>query len=127
MKKYNLSDLARRERQIMDIVFKLGKASAGDIRKALPDALSDSGVRTILRVLLKKGYLRHKEKGLKYYYYPAINREKAETTTLNNLKKTLFDNSAERLMSALIKSNDVSADELDKLAKMIDNARKEGK
>jgi predicted transcriptional regulator len=121
-----LTALSRRERQIMDIIFAKGEASATEIGKALPENLSNSGVRTILRAMLKKGILKYKEKDLKFIYYPAVPREKIQLSALRHLKKTLFRDSAESLLTALLKTSEFSARDLDRLEELIAKARKEG-
>jgi predicted transcriptional regulator len=121
------SELSKRERQIMDIVYSKCEASASDIRNALSENLSNSGVRTILRSMLRKGFLKYKEKGLKYMYYPAIPREKAQLSALQHIKKTLFQDSAEGVLTALLKNSEISEKDLDRLEALIKKARKEGK
>jgi BlaI family penicillinase repressor len=125
--KYVFSELSKRERQIMDIVYSKCEASASDIRDALSENLSNSGVRTILRSMLRKGVLKYKEKDLKYVYYPAIPREKAQLSALQHIKKTLFQDSAEGVLTALIKNSEISEKDLDRLEALIKKARKEGK
>ncbi len=121
------SELSKRERQIMDIVYSKCEASASDIRDALSENLSNSGVRTILRSMLRKGFLKYKEKDLKYVYYPAIPREKAQLSALHHIKKILFQDSAEGVLTALLKSSEISEKDLDRLEALIKKARKEGK
>lgn len=121
------SNLSKRERQIMDIIFSKGEASASEIREALLDNLSNSGVRTILRSMLRKGVLKYKEKDLKYVYYPAVPLEKARISALKHMKKTLFQNSTEDVLTALIKESEISGKDLDRLEVLIQKARKEGK
>lgn len=121
------SELSKRERQIMDIVYSKCEASASDIRDALSENLSNSGVRTILRSMLRKGFLKYKEKDLKYVYYPSIPREKAQLSALHHIKKTLFQDSAEGVLTALLKSSEISEKDLDRLEALIKKARKEGK
>ena len=123
----SLNELSRRERQIMDIIYREGEAAAADIRANLPDRLTDSGVRTLLRVLVKKGYLTIKEQGLRYVYYPTIGPEKAQRSALKHLKQTFFGNSAERVMTALLKSDEFTEEDLETFAALIDKARTEGK
>jgi len=122
-----LAGLSKRERQIMDIIFALGEPSASQIGEALPGNLSNSGVRTILRSMLKKGVLKYKEKDLKFIYYPAVPRERAQISALRHLKKTLFRDSTEGLLTALLKSSEFSERDLDRLEALIAEARKEGK
>ena len=121
------SELSKRERQIMDIIYSKGEASASEIRKTLFDNLSNSGVRTILRSMLRKGVLKYKEKDLKYVYYPAIPLEKARLSALQHIKKTLFRDSTEDVLTALIKESEISGKDLNRLEALIRKTRKEGK
>jgi len=118
--------LARRERQILDLLFALGRATGQEIQRALPDAPSYSTVRTILRVLERKGYVRHTEERLRYVYEPAIPREKARKSALRRLLHTFFDGSAQQAVAALLdpKVAKISREELDELADLIEKARK---
>ena len=127
MKKKTIDNLSRRERQIMDIIYQKEKATAAEIKDLMPDPPSYSSVRALLRVLEDKGFLRHKEQGPRYIFYPTINREKAKTSALKHVMKTFFDNSTERLVAALLDMSDsnLSDEELDKMAQLIDEARKE--
>jgi len=129
MKKQGLADLSRRERQIMDIIYQKEHATAAEVRKLLPDPLSDSSVRTLLRVLEKKGYLKHKEKDLRYVYFPTLSREKAKYSALKHLMQTFFDGSNERIVAALmdISGSDMTDEERDRLMHLIKQAKKEGK
>ncbi len=121
--------LSRREREIMDILYRTGPATAAEIVAELPDAPSNSSVRTILRILEEKGHLEHVQDGLSYVYRPKVNREKARRSALNHLLSTFFDESPEAVVSTLLdeKSGKLSRDELDALAELIDRARKEGR
>lgn len=121
--------LSRRERQIMDILYQRGKSSASEVREAMPDAPSYSAVRAMLRVLEEKGHIRHLEEHLKYVYLPIVPREKAKRSAVKHLLNTFFHDSPEQIVAALL---DVSAarltrQELDRMAEMIDKARREGK
>ncbi|MGD2246200.1 MAG: BlaI/MecI/CopY family transcriptional regulator [Candidatus Aminicenantes bacterium] len=121
------SELSKRERQILDIVYSKCEASASEIRDALSEDLSNSGVRTILRSMLRKGVLKYKEKDLKYVYYPTIPREKAQLSALQHIKKTLFQDSPEGVLTALLKGSEISEKDLDRLEALIKKAREEGK
>jgi predicted transcriptional regulator len=127
MKGQLLSGLSRRERQIMDIIYQKEEATAAEVRNLLPDKLTDSGVRTILRVLLSKGHLQRKERGLKYVYFPTVPLNKVQRSALQHLKETFFSNSTERVVTALVKSSDLSEADFDRLIEIIKEARKEGK
>jgi BlaI family transcriptional regulator, penicillinase repressor len=120
--------LARRERQIMDILYRLGKATAGEVMAALPGEPSYSTVRTQLRVLEQKGHARHEEQGLRYVYAPAIPRHAARRSALRHVVDTFFAGSAEKTVAALLGGDGarLSEEELDRLANLIAKARKEG-
>ena len=94
--------LSRRERQIMDILYQLGRATAADLMKALPGEPSDSTVRTQLRVLESKGHVRHEEEGLKYVYLPVVPRRVVRKSALKHVMNTFFDGSAEKVVAALL-------------------------
>ena len=121
--------LSRRERQIMDILFQRSKASAADVREAMPDAPSYSSVRGLLRVLENKGHVRHVEEGLRYLYVPTMAREKAKRSAVRHLMSTFFDDSPEQIVAALldVSSTRLSTQELDRMAEMIQNAKREGR
>lgn len=121
--------LSRRERQIMDIIYAAGQATAGDVHQRLPDPPSYSAVRALLRVLEDKGHLTHVRKGLRYEYRPTVHRDTARLSALRHLVQTLFDGSAEEAMVALLDQSrsQLSDAELDRLSRMIDEARKQGR
>ncbi|MBN2293447.1 MAG: BlaI/MecI/CopY family transcriptional regulator [Pirellulales bacterium] len=121
----SLSALSRRERQIMDIIYSHGHATAAEIHERLPDPPSYSTVRTLLRVLEEKEFLIHKNDGPRYVYYPCISAEKAKRSALEQLLRTFFNNSAASAMSALLdmSSADLSETELKRLAKLIKQAK----
>ncbi|MEM8598920.1 MAG: BlaI/MecI/CopY family transcriptional regulator [Bacteroidota bacterium] len=121
--------LSRRERQIMDIVYRTGEATAAEVRAALPDAPSYSAVRALLRILEEKGHLAHTQDGPRYVYRPTVAPEKARTSALRHLLDTFFDNSAERAVAALLdlKSDQLSDADLDRLNRLIDDAKNEGR
>lgn len=120
--------LSRRERQIMDILYRLGKASAKDVMENMDDAPSYSSVRTLLGKLVEKGHADHRESGLKYVYFPLVAREKASRSALGNVVKTFFDDSAYLAVNSLLDMsiNELSDQELDQLKAMI-QARKTDK
>lgn len=113
--------LSRRERQIMDILYRLGKASAKDVMENMDDAPSYSSVRTLLGKLVEKGHADHRESGLKYVYFPLIAREKASRSALGNVVKTFFDDSPYLAVNSLLDMsiNELSDQELDQLKAMI--------
>ena len=124
----NTDGLSRRERQIMDILYQKGRATAGEIHKVIPAAPSYSAVRAMLRILEGKGHVRHQQDGPRYVFLPTIPRETAKRLALKHLVRTFFEDSAERAISALIDSSSakLSEDDFDRLAKLIEKARKGG-
>jgi predicted transcriptional regulator len=120
--------LTRRERQIMDILFRRGRATAAEVMAELPGDPSYSTVRTQLRVLEEKGHARHEEEGLRYVYMPAVRVQSARKSALKHLVDTFFDGSAEKAVAALLggEGAKVSAEELDRIADLIAKARKGG-
>ena len=120
-------NLSRRERQIMDIIFTLGRASGPEIQERLPDQPSYSGVRTILRVLERKGHIRHIEEGMRYVYLPVITREKATKSAIERLVSTFFDGSVKAAAAAFLdpSTSKLSKDDLKDLERLIRQARKE--
>src|SRR5215469_11652474 len=121
--------LSRRERQIMDILYRLGKASAAEVREAMPDAPSYSAVRAMLRVLEEKGAIKHTEEGLKYVFAPVVGRDKAKRSAMQHVLETFFGASAEAAVAALldVSSTRLTHEELDRMSKLIDQAKREGK
>jgi predicted transcriptional regulator len=121
-------DLSRRERQIIDILYARGHATAADVQTALPDPPSYSAVRAMLRILEDKGHVRHEQDGPRYVYVPTIGHDNAQRSALHHLLKTFFGGSAEQAISALLdeSSQKLSDAELDRLARLIDQARNAG-
>ena len=121
--------LSRRERQIMDIVYRLGEATAQQVRTQLADPPSYSAVRAHLRILEDKGHLRHKQAGPRYLYRPVVSREKASRSALASLLHNFYGGSRERLVAALLEERDgaLSDGELDNLSELVDRARKDGR
>jgi BlaI family penicillinase repressor len=126
----NIPDgLSRRERQIMDILYQRGKASATDVREAMPDAPSYSAVRAMMRVLEEKGHVKHQAEGLKYVYVPVVTRDKAKRSAVKHLLDTFFSDSPEQVVAALldVSSTRLTQDELDRMVQLIERAKKEGR
>ena len=121
--------LSRRERQIMDVVYHRGRATAQEVMEAIPDPPSYSAVRAMLRLLEEKGELRHEQDGLRYVYVPTVARAQAARTALKGVLRTFFDNSAEAALTALLDVSDgkMSKKELDRLSALIDQAKREGR
>ena len=119
------SQLTRRERQIMDSLYRRGRATAADVMADLTGEPSYSTVRTQLRVLEEKGHVRHEEEGLKYVYLPAVPRHAARKSAMRHLIETFFDGSTEKAVAALLggESSKLSDDELDRIADLIGRAR----
>jgi BlaI family penicillinase repressor len=119
--------LSRRERQIMDILYKLDRASVGQVLAKLADKPSYSTVRAQLCVLEEKGHVRHEEHGLRYVYAPAVPRDVARRSALRHLVETFFDGSTEKVVAALLGGEvaRISSEELDRLARLIAKGRKE--
>ncbi len=121
-------ELSRRERQIMDIVYQLGSASAADIQARLPRPPSYSAVRAMLRVLEEKGHLEHRQDGPRYVYEATLPVETARRSAVDRLLRTFFDNSAGDAVATLLDSapSKLSREELDRLANIIEQAKQEG-
>ena len=118
--------LSRREREIMDVVYRLGRATAQDVRDHLADPPSYSAVRALLRILEEKGHLNHHQDGPRYMYVPTVPREKARATALRQLVRTFFDGSAGAAALALLdQSSDLSDAELAQLQALVERARRE--
>ena len=120
------SDLPRREREILDVLFELGdEASAEDIRAKLTSPPSYSAVRAMLARLETKGFVRHREKGLRYVYSPAIRRSTERRSALQRLVRVFFGGKSHEAVTALLDEEDWSPDELDEIAKRIEQRKKE--
>lgn len=119
--------LSRRERQIVEILYQRGKASASEVRASMPDPPSYSAVRAMLRVLEGKGHVKHQAEGLKYVYVPTVARDKAKRSAVKHLLDTFFSDSPEQVVAALLDSTRLTREELDRMAEMIEKARREGK
>jgi predicted transcriptional regulator len=123
-----LSDqLSRRERQIMDVIYARGQATAAEVTAAIPDPPSYSAVRALLRILEQKGHVRHQEDGPRYVFLPTVPRDRARRSAMRNLVRTFFDGSAAQAAAALIDHGKLSDDEFDRLAAAIEKARKAGR
>src|SRR5918996_5809341 len=120
--------LTRRERQIMDILYRRGRATAAEVLEELPGQTSYSTVRTQLRVLEEKGHVRHEEEGLRYVYLPAVARHAARKSALRPLVDTFFDGWAEKVVGALLGGEGarVSDEELERIAALVAKAKKGG-
>ena len=121
-------ELSRRERQIIDILYSHGRSTAAEVQNALPDPPSYSAVRAMLRILEEKGHVRHEQDGPRYVYLPTVARDNAQRSAMRHMLRTFFDGSAEQAISALLddESANLSEAELDRLARMINQARRQG-
>lgn len=122
----NAHDLSRRERQIMDVIYRREEATVADVLGELPDPPSYSAVRAMLRKLEEKGHLVHKEDGPRYLYRPVMPAEQARETALDRLVRTFFDGSPIKTVSALLDRSaaELSPEELEDLSRLIEDAKK---
>lgn len=129
MKQRTPHGLSRRERQIMDILFRRGRATAAEIHLDMADRPSYSAVRAQLRTLEEKGHICHQAEDLRYVYLPTLNPERARRSALQHLVETFFEGSPVRAAAALLggRLSRLSKEELDRLSAMIDKARREGR
>jgi predicted transcriptional regulator len=120
--------LTRRERQIMDVLYRRGRATAAEVMADLPGEPNYSTVRTQLRVLEDKGHVRHEEEGVRYVYAPAVPRHAARKSALKHLVETFFDGSAEQVVAAVLggEASRLSDEDLDRIGELIEKARKDG-
>jgi predicted transcriptional regulator len=119
--------LSRREREILDILYAKGSATAAEVRESMAEAPSYSAVRALLRILEEKGHASHEAKGTRYVYVPSVPRERARNSALTRIVKTFFDGSAAQAAAALVDSGSLSDEELERLSALIERARKEGR
>jgi predicted transcriptional regulator len=119
--------LTKRERQIMDVLYRLGRATAGEVRLNLPGSPTDSTVRTQLRVLESKGHVRHEEQGLRFVFMPTVPRVSARRSALKHLVDTFFDGSSANAVAALLggEAARVSDEELERIAALVRDAMEE--
>lgn len=125
MTRKSLHELARRERQIMEIIHKRGRATAAEVHGDLPDPPTYTAVRGMLRSLEEKGYLRHEEDGPRYVYFPTADRRRVGDSALKHLVSTFFDGSASTAVAAMIGiyEKDLDEEEFQKLQSMLDRLR----
>jgi len=120
--------MSRRERQIMDVIYRRGRATAAEVLADLPDPPSYSAVRALLRLLEEKGHLRHEQDGPRYVFLPTVHRDRAQRSALTHVVRTFFNGSATDAVAALLDEGGTLTDaDLDRLAAMIDRAREEGR
>ncbi len=123
------TQLSRRERQIMDVIYARSRATVAEVRELLPDPPTYSAVRALLRILEEKGHLRHEQDGPRFVFLPTVPAEKARESALRHLLRTFFDGSAEGAVAALLdlEASELSPEEFERLAERIERARKEGR
>lgn len=123
------TSLSRRERQIMDILYRRGSGTAAEIKAELPEAPSYSAVRAMLRILEDKGHLKHHADGPRYVFTPVVARNAAQKSALRQMVRTFFDGSATQAVAALLdmSARNLSDDELEELGKLVEQAKGEGK
>ena len=120
--------LSRRERQIMDVIYRRGRATAAEVLEDIPDPPGYSAVRAMLRLLEIKGHIRHEQDGPRYVFLPVVNRDRARRSALTHVVRTFFDGSATEAVAALLNDGGKLSDaELDRLSAMIEEAREEGR
>lgn len=129
MTRQTILDLSRRERQIMHAVYRLGDATVAEVRAEIPDPPSYSAVRSTLSILEEKGLLTHRQDGPRHVYLPTVPEDEARESALAQLLGTFFDGSVEGAVAALLdmRSGTLSEEALDRLAEMVEMARREGR
>ena len=118
------SDLGKRERQIMEVVYRRGSASVSDVLADLPDPPTYSSVRAMLRYLEDKGLLRHEQDGPRYLYLPTAPKDEVRSSALSHVVRTFFDGSVSTAVAALIESKPLSREEHDRLTRLLAEARR---
>jgi BlaI family transcriptional regulator, penicillinase repressor len=129
MAKKALDRLSRRERQIMELIYASGQATATDVLERLPDPPSYSSVRALLRILESKGHLRHVVEGPRYVFLPTLAPDRARRSAMQSMLQTFFEGSPEKAVAALldVSRSEMLPDELDRISRLIDKAREEGR
>lgn len=127
MRNFLGSDLTRREAQIMEILYRLGRATAAEIREEMPDAPGYSTVRKLLEILRDKERVEYEYDGPRHVYFPAVPAEEARRSAIRQVIHTFFDGAPSRAMEALLEVGDLEPDELERIAEMAERARKEGR
>jgi BlaI family penicillinase repressor len=120
-------NLSRRERQIMDAIYRLGEASVAEVLEEIPDPPGYNSVRVTLTILERKGHLKHRKKGQKYIYRPVFVSERARRSALKHILSTFFEDSTPKVLSTLLdmSASKLTEEEMDELSLMIQNAKKE--
>ena len=118
--------LSRRERQIMDVLYANGKATAAEVRERMAGSPGYSAVRAMLRILEEKGQVTHEQDGLRYVYRPALPASRAKRSALRHMVDTFFSGSPEKAVAALLNDSKLTTEELDRLSKLVEDARRKG-
>ncbi len=128
MRKHPHTQLSRRERQIMDIIYRHGRATAAEVMADLPNPPSYSAVRALLRILEEKGHLRHEQEGPRYVYHPTVSRERAKRSALKHVLSTFFKGSVTQAVAALIdlSEDELTDEDLERIADIIRQAKENG-
>lgn len=123
------NQLSRRERQIMDIIYRLGESTAAEVMENLPDPPSYSAVRALMRILEEKAHLRHRQEGPRYVYTPTVPHDAAKQSALKHVLSTFFEGSVSQAVAALLDlgRDDLTDAELERLARLIDLTQDEGR
>ena len=129
MARKTLDRLSRRERQIMEVIWSAGQATATEVLERLPDPPSYSSVRALLKILETKGHVRHVVDGTRYVFLPTVAPDRARRTAMQRLLETFFDGSPEKAVAALldVSRRDLSDGELERMSRLIEQAREEGR
>ena len=129
MKRRGFDQLSRRERQIMEAIYRAGQATATEVLESLPDPPSYSTVRALLRILETKGHLRHVADGTRYVFLPVVTPDRARRSAIQSLLDTFFEGSREKAVAALLDASrsELTETELDRISQLIENAREEGR
>jgi predicted transcriptional regulator len=118
--------LTRRERQIMDVLYARGRATAAEVREGMANPPGYSAIRALLRILEDKGHVVHDEDGARYVYRPTVPARRAKRSALRHMVKTFFEGSPEKAVAALISDSKLNQEELDRLSKLVNEAKKGG-
>lgn len=129
MQRSGYRSFSRRERQIMDVLYSRNRAGVAEVLREMPDPPSYSAVRALLRVLEEKGHVRHEMDGQRYVYVPVVGRSQVRKSALRHLVDTFFEGSAEQAVATLLDltREDLTPEELNRLSRLIDQAREEGR
>jgi predicted transcriptional regulator len=127
MKKPSPATFTRREREIMDILYRRGRATAAEVLEDMESPPTYSAVRALLRILEDEGHIKHVQEGPRYVYLPAVARSDARKSALSHVVTTFFDGSVEQAVATLVERSKLSGDELERLSQLIEKAKKEGR